>query len=155
MTPSLPRSAGFSLVEITLALGVAAVSLLAVFGLLAAGAQTNRSATEQTRAVNIISAVATDLRATPSALSRSLQYHISIPANPVSRTSTTLYFDSSGQSSTALRSNSRYRLVVTFLPNGSGRAATLVALRLTWPAAADPGNATTGSAEVFTALDRS
>src|SRR5207253_9779792 len=56
-------AAGFSLVEITLALGVAAFCLIAVFGLMAVGLQTQRAAVQQTKANAIISQIADDLRA--------------------------------------------------------------------------------------------
>ena len=151
----------FSLVELTLALGVAAVSLLAIFGLLATGTQINHTAIEQTASSDIMSAVAADLRATPKTsppggATSSLQFGISIPANPVgAATSTTLYFSSVGQSSVGLNTDSRYRLVVTFRPNGSGaRTATFANLRMTWPAAANPTNVNTSAAETFVALDR-
>jgi uncharacterized protein (TIGR02598 family) len=154
-------SAGFSLVELTLALGVAGVSLLAIFGLLATGSQINHSAIEQTASSDILTTVAADLRATPrtsppGGATSSPQFGISIPANPVGgSTSATLYFNSVGESSVSLNTDSRYRLVVTFLPNGArARTATFVNLRMTWPAAADPTNASTGAAETFVALDR-
>ena len=55
------RTGAFSLVEVTLALGVAAFCLIAVFGLVPVGLQTNRNATSQTAATNIIAAVVADL----------------------------------------------------------------------------------------------
>src|SRR6266700_3068693 len=111
-----PKPSAFSLVELTLALGVAAVSLVAIFGLLVTGTQTNHTATEETASTDILTAVADDLRATPTTSATSLQFGITIP------TSTTLYFDSLGQSATFLSATSRYRLVVTFLPNAGGRS---------------------------------
>ncbi len=151
----LPHSPAFSLAEVTLALGVAAVSLLAILGLLATGTQMNHTATEQTSSSDILTAVAADLRATPKTSSTSLQFGIAIPPNPVAAaTGSTLYFNSIGQAPAVPSSAARYRLVLAFLPNGSGRAATLVNLRVTWPAAADPTNANTGAAEAFVALDR-
>lgn len=149
------RFDAFSLVEITLALGVAAVSLLAIFGLLATGSQVNHTAAEQTASTDILLAVANDLRATPSTTDTSLQCGIIIPANPVnSSSSITIYFDSTGGFSASLTSGSRYRVAITFLPTGAGRFATRVALRATWPAAADPTSPNTQSAEMFVALDR-
>src|SRR5438876_4585783 len=59
----LRRVHGFSLVEVTLALGIAAFCLLAVFGLMPIGVQTNRNTTSQSAAANIIAAVVADLRA--------------------------------------------------------------------------------------------
>src|SRR5438552_12075234 len=58
------RRNAFSLTELTLALGVAAFCLLAVFGLMPIGVQTNRNTTSQTAAANIMAAVVADLRAT-------------------------------------------------------------------------------------------
>ena len=60
---------GFSLVEVTLALGVAAFCLIAVFGLIPVGVQTNRNATSQTAATNIIASVIADMRATTFSIS--------------------------------------------------------------------------------------
>ena len=54
----------FSLVEVTLALGIAAFCLIAVFGIMPVGVQTNRNATSQTPRLNIMAAVVADLRAT-------------------------------------------------------------------------------------------
>jgi Tfp pilus assembly protein PilV len=54
----------FSLVEVTLALGVAAFCLIAVFGLMPVGVQTNRNATSQTAATAIMTSVVSDMRIT-------------------------------------------------------------------------------------------
>lgn len=154
-----PKRAAFSLVEVTLALGVAAISLLGIFALLPVGLQTNRTAIQQTASSDLISAVVADLRATPpttplGAAATSQRFQIAIPANPVgAQTSTTLYFADDGQSATTLSPSSRYRLTVTFLPNSGARAATMATLKMTWPAAANVANAE-GSAQMFVALDR-
>ena len=67
----------FSLVEVTLALGIAAFCLIAIFGLLPVGMQTNRNATSQTAATNILSSVVSDIRASPKGSStNSTQYGI-------------------------------------------------------------------------------
>jgi uncharacterized protein (TIGR02598 family) len=146
----------FSLVEVTLALGVAAISLIAIFGLLVTGTQTNHTAIEQSASSDIFTAVAADLRATPKTSSTSIQFGIAIPVNPVNSAISLppLFFDVQGQSSSSLNANSRYRLIITFLPNGPGtRTATFVDLRMTWPApAADLTKAS--AAETFVALDR-
>jgi uncharacterized protein (TIGR02598 family) len=138
------RLGAFSLVEVTLALGIAAFCLIAVFGLIPVGVQTNRNATSQTAATNIIAAVVADLRATPTANSTSSQFGIAFGTNAA------LYFDSAGQASTSLTSNSRYQLNVTW----SGSTALRYAdLKVTWPAAATSANAS-GSVEMFAAFDR-
>ncbi len=148
MNHKAESSSAFSLVEITLALGLAAFSLIAIFGLLVTGTQTNHTAIEQSASGDILAAVAADLRATPTTSSTSTQFGITIPSN------TTLFFNAVGQSSTIQANDSRYRLAITFLPNGGGRTATFVDLKMTWPASASPTAAATSSAETFVALDR-
>src|SRR2546430_17709709 len=87
----------FSLVEVTLALGVAAVSLLVIFSLLPIGLQTNQRSIEQTASVDILSAVAADLRAAPrGGATTSTQFGINVPAGG-STGSTTLFFNCAGQ----------------------------------------------------------
>jgi uncharacterized protein (TIGR02598 family) len=140
------KNAAFSLVEVTLALGVAAFCLIAVFGLMPVGLQTNRNATSQTAATNIIAAVVADLRATPIANSTSSQFGITFGTNA------TLYFNNAGQAATSLGADSRYRLAITW--NGSA-GLRYADLKITWPAAVDPTTTTpSGSAETFAAFDR-
>lgn len=173
MKPPAWKRPGFSLVEVTLALGVAAVSLLAISALLPVGLKTNQIAIEQRASTDILSAVVADLRATPVTNPRggattSPRFAIDLPANPVSSTTAvTLFFNTEGQCSTDVEGSAkpdgsswnpplptRYRVTITFVPNGAGaRTATLVNLKATWPAAAAIGNAG-GAAEMFLALDR-
>ena len=56
-------AAGFSLVEITLALGVAAFCLLTVFGLVPVALKTQQAAVQQTTANEIMATILGDLRA--------------------------------------------------------------------------------------------
>src|SRR4051812_2993166 len=121
----------FSLIEVTLALGVAAVSLLAVFALLPVGVKTNQIAIEQTASTDVLSTITADLRATTVTTPRggattSPRFGIAIPANPVGANATTiLYFTGEGQFSNTLLAASRYRVSITFLPNSAGaRTAT-------------------------------
>ena len=160
MSLSTRRPNAFSLVEVTLALGIAAVSLLAIFALLPVGVKTNQIAIEQTASTDVLSAVAADLRATPVTTPRggaatSPRFGIAIPPNPVgANATTTLYFTSEGLFSTTLAPGSRYRVSVTFFPNGAeARTATFAHLNATWPAPAAPIKAE-GTAEMFVALDR-
>ena len=146
MRPCTSKNGAFSLIEVTLALGVAAFCLIAVFGLMPVGVQTNRSATSQTAATNIIAAVVADLRATPTAVTTSTQYGITFG------TSAILYFDAAGQFSTSLGTNSRYQLNVTW-NNSPPTGLQYADLMVTWPATATAANAT-GSTEMFAAFDR-
>ena len=159
MTGSKVQVRAFSLVEVTLAIGVAAISLTAVFALLPIGLQTSHSAMEQTLSNDILAAIIADLRATAPTSPRgnsaiSAQFGINIPGNSGgSGSSSTLYFDAEGEVRPSAN-GSRYRLIVTYPSNGGGsRTATFVHLKMTWPAAAEPANAV-GSAETFVALDR-
>ncbi len=133
---------GFSLVEVTLAFGIAAFCLIALFGLLPVGVQTNRNATSQTAATNIMASVVADLRATPTFNTTSTEFALTFGANA------TLYFDGTGQFAGLLGANSRYQLNVTWYGSTGLRYADL---KVTWPAAATPANAN-GSAEMFAAV---
>ena len=145
MKNSLRSSAAFSLVELTLALGIAAFCLIAVLGLVPVAALTNRNATSQTAATNIIASVIADMRATTS--STSPQYNITFG------TAKTLYFDGAGQFATSLGANSRYRVRITFSSSPSGLSYAYV--KATWPAPVDPVTTTpSGSVEIFAAFDR-
>ena len=167
------RSDAFSLTELTLALGVAAFCLIAVFGLVPVGMQTNRNATSQTAATNIAALVVADLRAAKTA---SPMLGITMPTDPTSApqflppdvvpcsggqtsaTSQIRYFDSQGQASSSISSTSLYRLIVTFVKNTTATptsGATYVNVKVTWPAAIDPCTITpSGSVKMFAALDR-
>jgi uncharacterized protein (TIGR02598 family) len=135
----------FSLIELTLAIGIAAFCLLAVMGLIPIAVQTNRSATSQTAANNIVASVIADMRATTSPTSP--QYGITFG------TAKTLYFDSAGQFTTSLGANSRYRTSVTFPASPTG--LSYADIRVTWPAPVDPTTTTpSGSVEMFAAFDR-
>jgi type II secretory pathway pseudopilin PulG len=63
MPPPLKKTAGFSLVEVTLALGVAAICLVTMLGLLPASLKTQQSSIQQTTANQIISQISSFLRA--------------------------------------------------------------------------------------------
>jgi len=141
------KAVAFSLLEVVLAFGVAAFCLTAVLGLLPVGVQTNRNASSQTAASNIIATVMSDLRTTPAATTTSPEFAITFDAEK------TLFFDASGQASPSLGTDSRYRLNVTW--NSAPRGLHYAVLKATWPAEVDP--ATTppgGSVEIFAAFDR-
>ena len=169
--PSVKKKShsAFSLVEVTLALGVAAFCLVTVAGLLSVGLQTNQRATSQTAATSILSNVIADLRATPKASTTSTQYGISIPTDPTlapdpqscqhcqsCSAAQTFYVNSEGQVTRSVTTNSRYRLIVVFWKNPTGtNASTFADVKVTWPTAIDPCASTPGgSSEVFAAFTR-
>ena len=144
--------AGFSLVEVTLALGVAAFCLIALLGLLPLGVQTNQNSISQTAAASVLSSVIADLRATPKTSVTSPQYDITFG------TAKFLYFDGEGRAVTPTDPNAtpRYRVTITFPASPIGALApTFVSLKVTWPALADPATtAPAGFVETFAAFDR-
>jgi hypothetical protein len=156
MKRRLCRPSAFSLVELTLALGVAGFCLIAVFGLVPVGVQTNRNATSQTVATNIVADVVADLRGTPKCSGQSSQFLIILGTGPgcpstVSPRAATLYIDSNG-GVTTLGATSRYRLSIAWYGSNALRYADL---KITWPPAADPAITTpSGSVEIFAAFDR-
>jgi len=160
----LSTAAAFSLVELTLALGVAAFCLVAVFGLVPVGVQTNRSATSQTAATNILSSVVSDMRATLPTASTSTKYGI----RKAKDRTTTVCFDGQGQPDgngqignvPCRTGNWRYRLYVRIYPLSAPTdthlkpfCANYAVLKLVWPAAADPLSITpSGSVETATSF---
>jgi hypothetical protein len=165
---------GFSLVEVTLAVGVAGFCLLSLFGLLPVGLSSNQTSLEQTMAGNIAGAIVADLRcAQPLVTGTSPHFLIPIPAAGAAGSMHTVYLASNGSATsvdsgpvTSGSSVSRYRATIQFYPPqtvstqaGPPRTATSVRLLITWPALADsnpdnlPSNYT-GSCEVDTTLDR-
>jgi len=152
MIPPLPFSRGFSLVEVTLALGVTAFCLITLFGMLPVGLQINQSSISQTAASSVLSSIAADLRATPKASLTSQQYNITFGTTKV------LYFDSEGRAVTPTDPNvtPRYRVMITFPASPVGSfSPTFVSLKVTWPALVDPATTTpAGFVETFAAFDR-
>ena len=133
-------TAAFSLVELTLALGVAGFCLIAIFALMPVGVQTNRNATSQTAAANILSSVVSDIRASPKGHTNSAKYGIRRSKG----NTTTLYFDGQGQFTTSLGANSRYRLYAKIYPVVAQPPylVTYAYLKVTWPAPVDPLSST-------------
>jgi type II secretory pathway pseudopilin PulG len=98
---------GFSLIEVTIALGIAAFCLITVFALLPIGINTNNNAFEQTTAAGIATAIAADLHGTPvvstlSTTSSTSRFNIIIPTVDPSQSSVstpanqTMFFTTAG-----------------------------------------------------------
>ena len=143
------HSSGFSLVEVTLALGVVVFCLVTVLGLLAVGVNTTHVSTIQTSATNILNAVAADIESTPnitpaetgsakgSVAEASPIYGITLPASgtAASTAPTTIYIGDDGQTTTTA-ATAIYQLNVWTTGATTTQQETLVRLLLTWPAAA-------------------
>ena len=160
---------GFSMVEITLALGVAAFCLIAVMGMLPAGLKTQQASVRQTTANEIMATILGDLRADvrlPNGQqSKSLEGvqglglhgHWGAVATP-----DTLFFTNEGKqtgSATQVTDppappGATFRAKITYLfpPNASTSVAKII---VTWPARVIPTiGVPAGSVETFVAVNR-
>ena len=144
---------GFSLVEVTMALGIAAFALLAIFGLLPVGLNNNLASIRQTAATDLATAIIADMRQTPTAAaanaglsSKSAKYGVDVTAPD-----TTIYLDESGTLQ-ASASAARYKAVISLTqPDSGSRSATYGSVTISWPAAAATP---LGSVSAFVGLDR-
>lgn len=135
----VPTSA-FSLVEVTLALGIAAFCLIAIFGMIPAGLNSNKDSLRETAAASLIAAIVSDLRVTPAsaAAANSPLYNISFPA--AGSSATTAFFLGDDGSLAALGGpgaapNFRAAVVINTPTN---RSASTARILITWPAPANP-----------------
>ncbi len=141
-----PATRGFSLVEVTLALGVMAFCAVAIFGLLPVGLNSNQAAIQQTLAVNIATAIHSDLRATAGDKTFSPQFNLKLDGD-----SPALYFKEDG--TVVAKADARFQARV-FLTPGTNHAASTGRIRISWPAPQDDMTKVSGLIETFIALDR-
>jgi len=153
---------GFSLIEVTIALSVAAFCLLAILGLLQTGVTTQRATTEQTAATSIATMIFSDLSA---AAGTNATPRFQINLTPSAASPQTLFFSEGGKPTGLVgapaTSASRYRasLDVRAPASASVKSATGVRILITWPAVTDPSPTQwptkyAGAVETWTALDR-
>jgi uncharacterized protein (TIGR02598 family) len=159
-------TAAFSLVEVVLAIGVAAFCLLTVLGLLAAGLKTQQASMQQTTANRIMATIFGDLRADvrlpPGQQAKSqegvmglgLHGHWANVATP-----DTLYFTNEGKKTGSANAGSppadavfRAKVTYFFPPSQSTSACSII---ISWPAAVDPTTGTpAGKVQTFFAVNR-
>lgn len=162
----------FSLIEVTLALGVAGFCLVTIMGLLPLGLNSNQNTLEQTLAASVASQIYSDLRVTPLTSGSSPRYQITIPAPTTTGTTAItalakpLYVTADGSLATSSSNIQRFQVNISFISpslpgqfsssSTSGRPpgqSTLVRILVTWPPVASPANAT-GAFEAIDSLDR-
>jgi len=162
MKPPVRRTAGFSLVEVTLALGVAAFCLIVLIGLLPAGLKTQQASAQQTIANEITSEILGDLRADirlpPGQASHEGDSGFGLHGHWAQMYAPdTLYFDQQGswlQLNGSPPAGATFRSKITYLfpPNASTSVANIV---VSWPAQVDPATVTpSGSVQAFIAVNR-
>ncbi|XHR29708.1 MAG: hypothetical protein ACFUZC_03940 [Chthoniobacteraceae bacterium] len=146
------RSAAFSLIEVSLALGIVAFCIPSIVGLLSVGMSNNQISSEQIVGTGILTAVSSDLRATPAASASSQQFNIAIPASTEEQKET-IYLTQEGKIvATAL--DAYFLVTVTFLSSNNvvGDNSTLANVKVSWPAKASAS--ARGAVEMFVALNR-
>ena len=140
------RKRAFSLVEVTVALGIAGFCLIAIFGLLPAGLNANKSGIQQNAAANLAAMIASDLRATPPTTNKSAIFSIGIPT-----AGTTKFLTESGAVTDMGAADYRAAVTISSPPAGAPRAASTARILITSPASATN---TTASFEAVIGLDR-
>ena len=160
---------GFSLIEVALALGVAAFALVAILGLIPIGLNSNKASIEQTEAAIIAAGVVVDLRAAtvsvPPAAANSPRFQIPLPVSGAAMHTIFLREDGSAagvvDADAVSDQDPRYRvtLFITAPSAPTQKTATIVRVLVTAPAMADPVAGTppakySNSYEVATALNR-
>jgi uncharacterized protein (TIGR02598 family) len=134
------RAAAFSLTEVVIAIGVAAFCLIAIFGMIPAGLNSNQASLRETLAASLTSAIVSDLRATPgqAVSTTSSIYRLTLPAPGNSETNA-FFLNEDGSmndmSDPAIPPAYRAAVVVTSPAN---RTASTARIFLTWPAQANP-----------------
>lgn len=135
---------GFTLMECTVAVGVACLSLVPMIGLLPVGLTGARSASTQTAAMNIATALAADLRT--SVAQESPRFGVNLGS---SGSEQVLYLDESGAPVAGLNAQSRYKARVILTPVTD--SMKIARITISWPPAA-PDNAAT-SVETVVSVD--
>ena len=164
--PPLHRVAAFSLVEITLAIGVTAFCLLAVLGLVPIALQTQQASVQQTTANAIMAEILGDLRADvrlpPGQASKEgdsgfgLHGHWLLVAQPDTLffTNTATMTGTVAQGDPAAPPEATFRAKITYLfpPSAS---TTVAKVFVSWPAQVVPTTGTpAGKVETFIAVNR-
>ena len=133
--------AGFTLIEIAIALGTFAFAIVAILGVLLVGMNTSRDTIGSQVAANIANSIANDLSSTPAqsvGIAYSPRFYIS---NQIAKgTTLTYYFDQLGNILPTV-TGAAYRATLTYQsisnPATSGTPAPdSVDILVTWPAAA-------------------
>jgi len=154
------KALGFSLVEVVLALGVAAFCMITLLGLLPAGLKTQQNSIQQTTAAQIICQIQAFLRADvrlPPGLYKQVCPN---PPDPdvgcnwdalhghwlnVSQPPDTLYYTQAGKQTGNVNQSSPpsdavFRVKITYNPVGPTGNTSVANIVVSWPAKVDPSN---------------
>jgi uncharacterized protein (TIGR02598 family) len=159
---SLPKTAALSLVEVTLAMGIAAFCLITVFALLPVTLKTQQAGIQQTTANTICSQIVADLSAAqrlpPGQMSKQFNLHGHWAAQG---TPDVLYFTKDGTfvpgstNQTTAPATAVFRAIITYL-QPPVETTSLADITVSWPAPVDPlaGGVPAGQVETFAAINR-
>ena len=156
--PSVCRTAGFSLVEVTLALGVAAFCLLVLLALLPVAVKTQQNSIQQTTANQIISQIYSFLRADVRLPPGLYKQVCPDPPDPdqqcnwdqlhghwrnVTQPPDTLYFTQAGKptgnvNASSPPSDAVFRVKITYNPIPPTGSTSVANIGVSWPAPVDP-----------------
>jgi type II secretory pathway pseudopilin PulG len=166
--------AGFTLVEVTLALGVAAICLIPLIGLLPTSLKTQQSSIHQTTANQIISQVSSFLRADVRLSSGQVSKACPDPPDPnepcdwsnlnghwrnVATPDTMFFTNEAKPTGTVTQPNSVpadavFRAKITYMAPPT-QTTSMASIRVTWPAAIDPDSGVpAGSVTTLLAVNR-
>jgi len=128
-----PPDRGFSLVEVVLALGIAAFALVAIVGMLPVGLRLASESDEESRAVNILTQVAADRRAISTQAASEIYHFPALTGTAVLTNSFAVGEDGSYLDQDFAKA--RYRVSYSMIPPRSGSGDPwLLWLRAAWPA---------------------
>ena len=145
-------SAGFSLVEVALAVGITSFCLLTLLALLPTGLRSADAASRQSMAVSLGNGILSDLKATAAyaaansttTLPNTTRYQLGIPTTAGTDVQYALYLDENGN--VIAPGQSQFLAVLTLIPQstsgttaagGLPKPAVLAQLVIIWPAVAD------------------
>src|SRR5438034_6163101 len=169
MKRSPPEAAGFSLVEVTLALGVAALCLIAMLGLMPTSLKTQQNSVRQTTANQIISQINAVLRADVALPPGQANKVCPDPPDPnypcnwgalhghwlLQATPDTMYFTNDGLPTGNVNADPppdavfRAKITYRFPPSDT---TSLADIAVSWPAAVDPANGGVPAGYIITTL---
>jgi hypothetical protein len=148
----------FSVVEVTLALGIAAFCLLAVLGLMPVGLKSQQTGVEQTKANAVISEITADLSAAarlpPGQVSKQFKIHGRWNPTPDSVYFTNEGIQTGNTNQGSVPTDAVLRATISYIAPPVA-TTSLADIKVTWPAQVDPATgAAAGSVETFVAINR-
>ena len=161
MTKRTQKRASFTLVELVLALGVAAFCLIALIGMLPTAVKVQQASVQQTAANAITSEIIGDLRAAyrKPGNSNSSQFNIELkklpPGQVAKYTPAALYFSLDGTQQNG-QGGAVFKATITYYRTAADASATstFANVVVSWPASQDDLTKTAGHTETLAVIDR-